>query len=40
MIKDWHMYLLENGRIAMAGVNTKNVKHLAKAIDHVVRNVH
>jgi len=39
MIKDWHVYLLENGRISMAGVNTKNVKHLAKAIDHVVRNV-
>jgi len=40
MIADWHVYMLKNGRISMAGVNSSNVQHLAKAIDHVVRNVH
>eukprot|EP00808_Paulinella_micropora_P005816 g55114.t1 len=35
----WHVYMLENGRISMAGINTKNVDYLTKAIDDVVRNV-
>jgi len=39
MIKKHHIYLLSNGRISMAGVNTRNVNYIAKAIDDVVRNV-
>jgi len=38
MIAQHHVYLLSNGRISMAGVNSKNVGHLAAAIDEVVRN--
>lgn len=34
-----HIYLLVSGRISMAGVNTKNVDYIARAIDDVVRNV-
>ncbi len=32
LIKKYHIYLLRSGRISMAGINTKNVKYLAKAI--------
>ena len=38
MKKKHHVYLLDNGRISMAGVNTHNVAYLASAIDDVVRN--
>jgi len=38
MISKHHIYLLDNGRISMAGVNTKNVPYIAQAIDDVVRN--
>jgi len=34
-----HIYMLKDGRISMAGVTTKNVEYLARAIDDVVRNV-
>lgn len=33
-----HVYLLDTGRVSMAGVNSKNVEYIAKAIDDVVRN--
>jgi aspartate/tyrosine/aromatic aminotransferase len=39
MVSKHHVYLLDNGRISMAGINTKNVDKLARAIDDVVRNV-
>lgn len=39
MVDKHHVYMLKNGRISMAGVTTKNVAYLAKAIDNVVRNV-
>eukprot|EP00823_Brevimastigomonas_motovehiculus_P001385 TRINITY_DN1190_c0_g2_i1.p1 TRINITY_DN1190_c0_g2~~TRINITY_DN1190_c0_g2_i1.p1 ORF type:complete len:456 (+),score=117.59 TRINITY_DN1190_c0_g2_i1:33-1370(+) len=39
MISKYHIYLLPSSRISMAGVNTKNVNYIAKAIDDVVRNV-
>merc|ERR1711953_287294 len=39
MVDKHHIYMLGNGRISMAGVTSKNVKYLAKAIDDVVRNV-
>ncbi|KAF9925651.1 Aspartate aminotransferase, cytoplasmic [Mortierella alpina] len=34
----YHVYLTDNGRISMAGLNTKNVKYFAQAVDDVVRN--
>ncbi|KAG0380850.1 Aspartate aminotransferase, cytoplasmic [Mortierella sp. AD032] len=34
----YHVHLPDNGRISMAGLNTKNVKHFAYGIDCVVRN--
>lgn len=32
MIDKWHCYLVKNGRISMAGVNTHNVAYIARAI--------
>jgi aspartate/tyrosine/aromatic aminotransferase len=40
MTEKHHVYMLENGRISMAGINTKNVAYLAKCLDDVVKNVH
>ncbi|KAI1775740.1 pyridoxal phosphate-dependent transferase [Hypoxylon cercidicola] len=34
---DFHIYMTKNGRISMAGLNTKNVEYVAKAIDQIVR---
>lgn len=34
-----HVYMTKNGRISMAGLNTKNIDFTAKAIDKVVREV-
>lgn len=39
LINKHHIYLIKNGRISMAGVTSKNVKYLAKAIQDVVENV-
>lgn len=39
MIQKHHIYLLSSGRISMAGINTKNVKYVANAINDVVVNV-
>ncbi|KAI1373264.1 pyridoxal phosphate-dependent transferase [Hypoxylon crocopeplum] len=36
---DFHIYMTKNGRISMAGLNTKNVEYVAKAIDKIVREV-
>ncbi|XP_037938755.1 aspartate aminotransferase, cytoplasmic-like [Teleopsis dalmanni] len=36
LIKDFHVYLLKTGRVNMCGVNDKNVKHIAKAINAAV----
>lgn len=35
---DSHVYMTKNGRISMAGLNTRNVEYVAKAIDKVVRD--
>ncbi|KXN68602.1 aspartate aminotransferase [Conidiobolus coronatus NRRL 28638] len=35
----YHIYLSDNGRISMAGLNSKNVEYFAKAIDDAVRSV-
>jgi len=40
LMSEYHIYLTENGRISMAGLNSKNVRRFAEAIDSVVRNVH
>ena len=29
LIKKYHIYLVKNGRISMAGINTKNVNYVA-----------
>ncbi|KAJ2853504.1 Aspartate aminotransferase, cytoplasmic, partial [Coemansia erecta] len=34
-----HMYLTEDGRISVAGLNSGNIDYVAKAIDDVVRNI-
>lgn len=34
----YHVYLTDNGRISMAGLNSKNVKYFAQAVDFVVRH--
>lgn len=39
LIEKHHIYLIKNGRISMAGVTTKNVKYIAKAIQDAVVNV-
>lgn len=33
----WHIYMTKNGRISMAGLNTKNIDYFAEAVDNVVR---
>ncbi|KAI9692964.1 MAG: Aspartate aminotransferase, cytoplasmic [Bathelium mastoideum] len=35
--EEFHVYLTKNGRISMAGLNTRNVDYFAKAVDQVVR---
>lgn len=35
----FHIYMTKNGRISMAGLNTRNVEYFAKAVDQVVREV-
>ena len=34
---DFHVYMTKNGRISMAGLNTRNVEYFAKAVDKVER---
>ncbi|KAK4121619.1 PLP-dependent transferase [Parathielavia appendiculata] len=36
---DYHIYMTKNGRISMAGLNSKNVDYVASAVDKVVREV-
>ena len=36
MKEEFHVYMTKNGRISMAGLNTKNVEYVAKAMDKVV----
>ncbi|KAI8906049.1 pyridoxal phosphate-dependent transferase [Gorgonomyces haynaldii] len=38
LTEKYHVYLTENGRISMAGLNSKNVDYFAEAIDWTVRN--
>lgn len=36
--EEFHVYMTKNGRISMAGLNTRNVDYFAKAVDKVVRD--
>lgn len=36
---DFHVYMTKNGRISMAGLNTRNVDYFAKAVNTVVREM-
>lgn len=36
--QEFHIYMTKNGRISMAGLNTRNVEYFAKAVDKVVRD--
>jgi aspartate aminotransferase len=36
---DYHIYMTKNGRISMAGLNSRNVDYVATAVDRVVREV-
>jgi len=38
LISEAHVYLTGNGRISMAGLNSKNIKYFAQSLDAVVRN--
>lgn len=35
---EYHVYMTKNGRISMAGLNTKNVDYFARAVDQVVKS--
>ncbi|KAK1780168.1 pyridoxal phosphate-dependent transferase [Copromyces sp. CBS 386.78] len=37
--EEFHVYMTKNGRISMAGLNTKNIDYFARAVDKVVREV-
>ncbi|KAJ9148939.1 Aspartate aminotransferase [Pleurostoma richardsiae] len=37
--EEFHVYMTRNGRISMAGLNTRNVDYFAKAVDRVVREI-
>ncbi|KAK7014957.1 aspartate aminotransferase [Favolaschia claudopus] len=37
LIDEAHVYLTGNGRISMAGLNTKNIRYFAESLDAVVR---
>jgi len=35
--EQYHVYMTKNGRISMAGLNSRNVEYFAKAVDKIVR---
>ena len=37
LLEKAHVYLTENGRISMAGLNSKNIRYFAESMDKVVR---
>jgi len=37
LVEKAHIYLTSNGRISMAGLNSKNIQYFAKSLDKVVR---
>ena len=39
LINQHHIHMMKNGRMAMVGLNTKNVDYVARAINDAVMNV-
>lgn len=37
LTEKYHIYLTQNGRISMAGLNSKNIRYFAESLDKVVR---
>lgn len=37
MVEHWHVYMLGNGRISMAGLTSHNVKYVAECINDCVK---
>ena len=37
LLEKEHVYLTENGRISMAGLNSKNIRYFAESMDKAVR---
>jgi hypothetical protein len=37
LIEECHIYLTGNGRISMAGLNSKNIEYVAECIDKAIR---
>jgi aspartate aminotransferase len=37
MVEKGHIYMTSNGRISMAGLNSKNIDRFAEKLDAVVR---
>ncbi|ANB11689.1 aspartate transaminase AAT2 [Sugiyamaella lignohabitans] len=38
LVNEFHIYLVANGRISMAGLNTNNIDYVAQSIDRVVKD--
>jgi len=36
--KEFHIYLIRNGRISVAGINSHNVEYIAKAFHEVTKD--
>lgn len=36
LVSDYHIYLLKSGRISMCGLNERNVKYVAQAMNDVI----
>ncbi|PHJ24601.1 aspartate aminotransferase [Cystoisospora suis] len=39
MKEHWHIYMMNNGRISLAGLNHSNIPYVVEAIDEVVRTL-
>jgi aspartate aminotransferase len=37
MVEKAHVYMTQNGRISMAGLNTSNIRYFAESLDKVIR---
>ena len=33
---EYHIYLLDNGRISISGINTKNIDYIVQSINKVI----
>jgi aspartate/tyrosine/aromatic aminotransferase len=38
MISNWHIYMLKNGRISLAGINDSNLAYVVDAIADCVKS--